>query len=67
MRTHTDKDVFSRVLTTGHRISVYRRGGSQKRTLLRLYLSVLAILIAEGAWAIGARQARAAESTIRWS
>jgi outer membrane protein assembly factor BamB len=67
MRKHADEDVFSRVLTTAHCTSAYRRGGSRKRNLLRLYLSALAILIAEGAWATGARQARAAESAIGWS
>ena len=67
MRKHADEDVFSRVLTTAHCTSAYRRGCSRKRKLLRLCLSALAILIAEGAWATGARQARAAESAIGWS
>jgi len=65
MRKHADEDLFSRVLTIAHCTSAYRRGGSRKWKLL--YLAALAIFIAEGAWAIGVRPARAAESAIAWS
>lgn len=67
MRNHPDEDVFSRTLTTLHCTSAYRRVSSRTPKLLRLYICALAILIAEGAGATGARRARAAESATGWS